>query len=139
MLDKKDAQPLKTSDMNESSGLQLPPTLRGQKTRQKVLEAAEAIFGEKSYEVASISDITRMADVGQGTFYLYFPDKKSVFVELVKNLSRTLRKHLGEAVSGLQDRLEIERVGLRAFCSFIRTRNHHCLIFAIFTITIIKF
>lgn len=88
------------------------------------MEAAEATFGEKGYEAASISDITRAAEVGQGTFYLYFPDKKSVFVELVKNLSRLLRKALAEAINGLQDRLAIERVGLQTFCSFIRSHKH---------------
>jgi AcrR family transcriptional regulator len=124
MLDKKEPNQLEKQNMNQSSGLQLPPTARGQKTRQRILEAAEVTFGEKSYDVASISDITKTADVGQGTFYLYFPDKKSVFVELVRNLSKMLRKRLAEATAGLTDRLEIERVGLRAFCTFIRSHKH---------------
>jgi AcrR family transcriptional regulator len=124
MLDKKESNPLEASNMNQSSGLQLPPTARGQKTRQKILEASELVFGEKGYEVASISDITKTADVGQGTFYLYFPDKKSVFVELVKNLSKMLRAHLAESVKDIQDRIEMERVGLRAFCTFIRAHKH---------------
>jgi AcrR family transcriptional regulator len=124
MLDKKDSNPLEAPNMNESSGLQLPPTARGQKTRQKILDASEAVFGEKGYEVASISDITRTADVGQGTFYLYFPDKKSVFVELVRNLSKMLRAHLADSIKGLTERLAIEQTGLRAFCQFIRKHKH---------------
>ena len=110
--------------MNTTSGLQLPPTARGQKTRQRLLDAAEVVFGEKGYEVASISDITRAAEVGQGTFYLYFPDKKSVFTELVRTLSKMLRKCLAEAAVGIEDRLTMERVGLRTFCDFIRAHRH---------------
>ncbi|RMF36007.1 MAG: TetR/AcrR family transcriptional regulator [Chloroflexi bacterium] len=101
-----------------------PVTARGQRTRQKLLEAAEAVFGEKGYDRASIAEITRRAGVAQGTFYVYFPDKKAIFVELVRELSHRLRREIAEAVAGLSDRMEIERVGLRTFFSFAhRHRN----------------
>jgi len=95
-----------------------PITPRGQQTRQKLLEAAEAIFGEKGYEHTSIVEITQRAGVAQGTFYVYFPNKKAVFVELVKELSHRLRREIAEAVAGLSDRMEIERVGFRTFFTF---------------------
>jgi len=95
-----------------------PITPRGQQTRQKLLEAAEAVFGEKGYERASIAEITQRARVAQGTFYVYFPDKKAVFVELVRELSHRLRREIAEAVAGLSDRMEIERVGFRTFFTF---------------------
>jgi AcrR family transcriptional regulator len=56
--------------------------------------------------------------VAQGTFYVYFPDKRSAFVELVQDLNHGLRRHIAEAVAGIDDRLEMERVGLRAFFEF---------------------
>lgn len=95
-----------------------PITARGQQTRQKLLEAAEVVFGERGYERASIVDITRQAGVAQGTFYVYFPDKKAAFVELVTELSHRLRREIAEAVAGLSERIEIERVGLRTFFAF---------------------
>lgn len=95
-----------------------PITPRGQQTRQKLLEAAEAVFGEKGYERASIVEITQRAGVAQGTFYVYFPDKKAAFVELVEELSHRLRREIAEAVAGLFDRMEIERVGFRTFFTF---------------------
>ena len=49
---------------------------RGVKTRQKLLDAAEQVFGELGYHEASIVKITEAAGVGQGTFYLYFASKK---------------------------------------------------------------
>jgi AcrR family transcriptional regulator len=103
-----------------SSERSLPVTPRGQKTRQKLLRAAEVIFGEKGYERASIADITRKSGVALGTFYVYFPDKQSIFVEVVDELGERLRRLIAESVAGLSNRLEVEREGLRAFFEFAR-------------------
>ena len=70
----------------------VPVTAKGRATRRALLDAAEAVFGEYSYDRASISEITRRAGVAQGTFYLYFPDKKAAFVELVHVLNHDLRR-----------------------------------------------
>ncbi len=102
-----------------------PITPHGQQTRQRLLDAAEAVFGEKGYDRASIAEITQRAGVAQGTFYIYFPDKKATFVELVKDLSHRLRSEIAQAVANLDDRLEIERVGFRIFFSFVH--NHRDL------------
>jgi AcrR family transcriptional regulator len=95
-------------------------TPRGQKTRQKLLRASEAIFGEKGYERASIADITRKSGVALGTFYVYFPDKQSIFVEVVDELGERLRRLIAESVVGLAHRIDVEREGLRAFFEFAR-------------------
>lgn len=99
-------------------------TARGERTRQRLLDSAEAVFGELGYERASIVEITRRAGVAQGTFYLYFADKKAIFVELVEELSHRLRRQIAVAITGLADRLEIERVGIETFLDFVhRHRN----------------
>ncbi len=103
-----------------SSARILPVTQRGQKTRQKLLRAAETIFGEKGYERASIADITRKSGVALGTFYVYFPDKQSIFVEVVDELGERLRRLIAEAVVGLTHRIDVEREGLRTFFQFAR-------------------
>lgn len=96
----------------------IPATARGQKTRGKLLRAAEAVFGEKGYERASIADITRRGGVALGTFYVYFPDKQSIFVEVVDELGARLRRLIASSVEGCQTRMEVEREGLRAFFQF---------------------
>lgn len=100
-----------------------PPTARGQRTRQLVFDAAERVFGEKGFEHASIADITQEAGVALGTFYVYFPDKLSLFVELVDELGSRLRKAVAAAVEGSTDRLETERRGLRGFFQFARAHR----------------
>jgi AcrR family transcriptional regulator len=101
-------------------------TARGQRTRQKVLDAAEQIFGEVGYERASIVEITRSAGVAQGTFYVYFPSKKAVFVELVWELNTKLRRRLREASDALvdPDRFALERTGAITFLTFVRDHQN---------------
>jgi AcrR family transcriptional regulator len=94
-------------------------TERGRRTRQKLLEAAEAVFGERGYEHASVAEITQRAGVAQGTFYVYFPDKLTVFVKLVDDLGDRLRAEIRQGISGLTDRIEIEREGFRSFFKFV--------------------
>lgn len=99
--------------------MRLPPvTARGQATRLRILRSAEVVFGQKGYDGASIAEICRLADTALGSFYVYFPDKKAAFVELVDSLGARLRADLATAVAGVSDCLEIERLGLRAFFAF---------------------
>lgn len=105
--------------MRKAAYLAVPATARGQATRQRLIDAAEEVFGEGTFERASIIEITRRAGVAQGTFYVYFPDKRSVFTELVEDLGHRLRRHLARAVAGLDDRMAVEREGFRAFFEFI--------------------
>ena len=95
-----------------------PRTARGEATRQRLLDAAEALFGRNGFHATGISDITRRAGVAQGTFYLYFESKEQVFTELVRHLSRTLRRAIAEDVAGVEGRLAIEAAGLRSFLRF---------------------
>lgn len=95
-----------------------PATARGEATRRKLLEAAEAELGEKGFHAASVASITARAGVGQGTFYLYFPGKEDALRELVRHMGRELRRHLAEATQDAATRLETERRGLEAFVHF---------------------
>lgn len=96
-----------------------PTTARGRATRQALIDAAEQVFLEESYDRASIAEITRRAGVAQGTFYLYFPDKKAAFAALVRKLNHDMRRHISESISDLDSRLEMEREGLRAFFDYV--------------------
>lgn len=97
-----------------------PKTARGARTLEKILRAAEAEFGERGFHEGSIVGITRRAEVGQGTFYLYFKTKEDVLRELVIHTSRQLRRHLSEQVVDSADRVQAERIGFRAFLDYVR-------------------
>lgn len=51
-------------------------TPKGLETREKLLRAAEEVFGQKGYYETSIVNISQEANVAQGTFYNYFPSKR---------------------------------------------------------------
>ena len=56
----------------------LPKTVRGQKTLKRITDAAELVFYEKGYNGSTIKDIASEAEVSVGTIYIYFNDKKSI-------------------------------------------------------------
>jgi AcrR family transcriptional regulator len=102
-----------------------PLSERGERTRRRLLEAAETVFAELGYHDASIVKITEAAGVGQGTFYLYFASKKDVFDELVVDLNHRVRQAMTEAASQGTTRAETERLGFAAFFRF--TAEHPAL------------
>lgn len=103
--------------MNSQRAL-IPVTARGEATRQKLLTAAEVEIGGHGFRTASVSLITGRADVGQGTFYLYFHSKEEIFLSLVSDIGRRLRKHMAMAIEGAENRMVAERRGLEAFFEF---------------------
>lgn len=106
----------------EHYDLPVPGTPRGQRTRERILAAAEEVFGEVGYEPASIAAITQAAGVAQGTFYVYFPSKHAIFVELIKDFGARVRAAIARATVPAAhtdaSRAEIERAGLEAWLGF---------------------
>ncbi len=72
--------------------------------RQELLRAAREVFSTKGYHDAKIDDIVAIARVAKGTFYLYFADKRSIFVELVD----TLFQRIGAAILKVDTRSDVE-------------------------------
>ncbi len=95
-------------------------TKRGLRTRTKLLNAAEKIFGEKSYYEASIVDITQQAKVAQGTFYIYFSSKKEIFEELIKKLSKDFRNEIRIAVLNAKSIKEAQIIGFTTFFHWVK-------------------
>lgn len=95
---------------------------RGSLTHQKLLDAAEEMFGEKGYSKAKISDIANKADVGLGTFYIHFNSKIEALRELVVRTLEGLKTNLRRYVSRFKDRRDAEVAGYLGFCDFFK---HH--------------
>lgn len=98
---------------------------RGERTRERLLAAAEVVFAELGYHEASIVKLTEAAGVGQGTFYLYFTGKKEIFDELVLDLNHRVRQAMTEAAERGSTRVEKEQLGFAAFFHF--TAEHPAL------------
>src|SRR5437016_9738185 len=65
-------------------------------TRDRIFAAALAEFRRVGVAAAEIEDIVRAADVARGTFYLHFPTKDHVLMELLRRQQRDLGERLGK-------------------------------------------
>lgn len=101
-----------------------PKTKRGRETLNKILSAAAQVFYEKGYHSASINDITRMAGVASGTFYVYFDSKYDLYKFLLLQCSHMIRKNLSQAIKGCTTRQEAEEAGLREWLKFVRQNRY---------------
>lgn len=102
----------------------MPKTQRGQETLDNLCAAAERVFYKKGYHNSTIKDITSEANIGLGTFYIYFNDKKSLYVHLLSDYSKFIRKAISKKISHLTDRRDIEREGLVAFLEVVRDNQY---------------
>ena len=55
-------------------------------TRERVLQAADRLWGERGVRGASLEDIARQAAVTKPTVYYYFPDKSALFTAVVSSV-----------------------------------------------------
>ncbi len=73
-------------------------------TRQRLLAAALVVFERDGLENATIASITEEADVGFGTFYLYFESKRELFESVVREGLGELAALLADAIQQAEDR-----------------------------------
>ncbi|GEK89370.1 transcriptional regulator, TetR family [Alkalibacterium putridalgicola] len=99
-----------------------PKTEKGQETLDKIILEAERLFSEKGYYKTSIKDITKAAEVGIGTFYIYFEDKHSLYQAILSEYGHFIRKTIAESVRTAETRLEAERMGIETFIRLVRKR-----------------
>ena len=101
-----------------------PVTARGQRTQQHLLHAAEKVFAEQGYANASIAEITRRAGIGLGTFYVYYPNKEALFLELVDELGERLKNEVGAKMGAFTNRMERQRAAFLGFMEFTAKNRH---------------
>lgn len=97
--------------------------LRRQRTRSALLEAARALFAERGYEGTTIAAIGERADLGFGTFYLYFRDKEDILRTVVMEGLASLRDQLDRLDHGHNSVLESGRVVLHAVLHYAYTNR----------------
>jgi AcrR family transcriptional regulator len=56
---------------------------KGQENRQRILEAANALFYQQGFNKTSFSDIAEAADVPRGNFYYYFKTKDELLEAVI--------------------------------------------------------
>jgi AcrR family transcriptional regulator len=105
-----------TSLSQESPGKRHQNKLRN---RLVILDAARKVFVEIGYDAASVRDIVAGTDLAPGTFYNYFPDKRSVLLALTEQAAREAGVRIREARARASSLEELAESGFRAYFEFI--------------------
>lgn len=62
-------------------------TERGQRTRNRLIEAAMVVFAKQGFLETKITDITAEAEAANGSFYNYFTSKEEIFREVIEQVN----------------------------------------------------
>jgi AcrR family transcriptional regulator len=71
-------------------------------SRQRLMAAARALFIERGYHATRPQDIARAADVGHGTFYLHFADKRACFLAFAEEARRELERFMQPRLAAVE-------------------------------------
>ena len=95
----------------------------GKPPAQRLLRAAEELFGESSYRRATVAGICARAGIATGSFYAHFGSKAEIFAAVVRQINADLRMAIRTALEGAgEGQRERERVSFRAFFSLLSQR-----------------
>ncbi|NUM33682.1 MAG: alpha/beta fold hydrolase [Candidatus Brocadiae bacterium] len=89
-------------------------------TREKILKAAECVFGKHGYQRGSVAQICQKVGISVGSFYLHFASKEEVFREATIQLRESMLENSKEFTRNARNRIEAEILSLWAFLDFIR-------------------
>jgi AcrR family transcriptional regulator len=78
--------------------------LAKQRTRERILASAKALFARHGYEGATVRDIAKAAGMSTGAVFASFADKADLFGEIVEAEYLTLREAVAKAAEGLSGR-----------------------------------
>lgn len=89
-------------------------------TRERLLDAAQAIFMKKGFVAASVEDIAGAAGYTRGAFYSNFRSKSELFLELLRRDHEAMQAGLHAIFESAASREEMEERVLRYYSSLHR-------------------
>jgi len=95
---------------------------KAEQVRQALFDAAARVVGKHGYAGASISRITTLAGVAQGTFYNYFASRQDLLDQLLPAMGEEMLAHIAAAVREERDEFLREEKRFRAFFAFLQKR-----------------
>ena len=105
-----------TASRRSTTGDDRPPA-------ERLLAAAERLFGERSYRRTSVADICARAGIATGSFYAHFGSKADIFAAVVRQINADLRAAMSAALEQAPNNQRArERVAFRAFFDLLSRR-----------------
>jgi AcrR family transcriptional regulator len=99
-----------------ATGVDRPPA-------ERLLIAAEQLFGEHSYRRTTVADICAAAGMATGSFYAHFASKADIFAAVIRQINADLRQAMASALRVAEDNQRArERAGFRAYFDLMSQR-----------------
>jgi AcrR family transcriptional regulator len=89
-------------------------TQRGRDRRQQLMAYATSRFAENGFHPTSVAEIVQGLGVGKGVFYWYFASKEELFLDILRDAQRQLRRRQEAAISDEPDPVRRIELGIRA-------------------------
>jgi AcrR family transcriptional regulator len=90
---------------------------------ERLLAAAEELFGQRSYNRTTVADICARAGMATGSFYAHFGSKAEIFAAVVRGINKDLRTAMRVAVDQVQGGQRArERECFRVFFEMVSKR-----------------
>lgn len=94
------------------------------RTRARLMDAAVDVFARDGFEAASVNEITRAAEVANGTFYVYFKDKDEIATAVAYRIAHDVVQQLDTAMVGISDAMERTSCATRRFLDLASSNPH---------------
>ena len=108
-------------------GRHAPPLeVRQETQRQRLLDAAAAVFARSGYAEASAESVSREAGMSKATFYEHFANKEECILALFDAAAEALIAAMGESARGANEEPEARlRAGTLAFLDAVAEHPAH--------------
>jgi AcrR family transcriptional regulator len=90
---------------------------RGARRRERILDAAFAVFSRRGYRQAGVDEVGRQAETSKGGVYFHFPTKEALFLELLRTTADRLVGKVERSMAGVPDPIDRADVALRTVLS----------------------
>lgn len=71
--------------------------------RARIVKVALDIFSKRGYHRTKVNDITTKMGISTGTFYLYFENKRELFIEVVEDVVHHIVGDAARSIKGVDD------------------------------------
>jgi len=91
-----------------------------ERRRNEILDAAEKVFFSKGINGATMDDVAETAELSKGTLYLYFQNKRDLYLGISMRALELLLRHFQQAVVRHDNGMEKMRAIGEAYIDYVK-------------------
>lgn len=106
-----------------NSGKPIRRRVSREEREKQILDAADAVFGERGYQAASMEAVAERVGVTKPVLYDHFGSKEGLLLACMARARQELLAVTSKAVAGASSQEEMARQGFHAFFEFLDSRG----------------